>query len=216
MRHIQVFHNPRFLAYRGEHDQILPPLSPTASVQVPADMAPEEMLNTAYARTQHGYLYSSWFQDPTVIPHLRSTSVGDLLATDTGALFVVERLGFRPFRPIASSWQSKLATSVRQLDGVVALAQDEQIRSAIQDSLIGMNRALLAEEFPVEEHPQTWESAQVGDLIGNDTLGYYRVFARNLKPKWRAILLQEPLPQGQIWRDNKGWAVLQPTDEQIR
>ena len=216
MPHIQVFHNPRFLEYRGEHDQIVPPPSPTASVKVPADMVPEEMLNTAYARTQHCYLYSSWFQDPTVIPYLRSTSVGDLLSTDTGDLFVVERLGFRPFRPTASHWRSRLAATVRQLDGVVAQVQDEQIRLAIQDSLIGMNQALLAEEFPVEALPQTWENARVGDLIGNDTLGYYRVFARNLKPKWRAILLQEPLPQGQIWRDNKGWAVLQPTDEQIR
>jgi hypothetical protein len=43
------------------------------------------MLGAAYAWTQHGYLRDSWFNDPAVMPHLRSTSVGDLLATEDGA-----------------------------------------------------------------------------------------------------------------------------------
>ena len=57
------------------------------------------MLGAAYAWTQHGYLYPSWFNDPAVTPHLRSTSVGDLLATEDGALYVVESFGFQPYRP---------------------------------------------------------------------------------------------------------------------
>ncbi len=216
MPHIQVFHNPRFLEYRGDHDQIVPPLAPTASVRVPAELAAEEKLSAAYARTQHGYLYGSWFQDPTIIPHLRSTSVGDLLATENGALFVVERLGVRPFRPTARNWKPGLLESMRNLERSAELAQNEQLKAVIRDSLIRMNQALLVEEYPVEEIPQAWENAEVGDLVGSDTLGYYRVFARRLEPKWRAGLLQEHLPQSKMWRDSKGWAVLQPVSNQIK
>ena len=211
MAHVQVFHNPRFLDYRGDHDQIVPPLAPTASVRVPGELAAEEKLRAAYARTQHGYLYGSWFQDPTIIPHLRSTSVGDLLSVENGDLFVVERMGFQPFRPTAQNWRPQLLTALRTLEGAVELVQNDQLQLAIQTSLVGMNQALLAEEYPIAEMPQAWESAEVGDLVGNDSLGYFRVFARRLEPKWRALLLQEHLPQGKMWRDNNGWAVLQPT-----
>jgi len=216
MPHIQVFHNPRFLEYRGDHDQIVPPLTPTASVRVPAELAAEEKLSAAYARTQHGYLYGSWFQDPTIIPHLRSTSVGDLLATENGALFVVEIMGFRPFIPTSRNWKPRLLESMRKLEVSTELAQNEQLKAAIRDSVIRMNQALLVEEYPVEEIPQAWENAEVGDLVGNDSLGYYRIFARHLEPKWRAALLQEHLPQGKMWRDSKGWAVLQPVSNQIK
>lgn len=215
MAHIQVFHNPRFLEYRGDHDQIVPPLTPTASVRVPGELAAEEKLSAAYARTQHGYLYGSWFQDPTVIPHLRSTSVGDLLATESGNLFVVERLGFRPFRPTGQNWKPQLLESMRNLERSIELVQNEQLKAAIQDSLIQMSQALRVEEYPVGEIPQAWENAEVGDLVGNDSLGYYRIFARRLEPKWRAALLQEHLPQGKMWRDSKGWAVLQPDNKQV-
>lgn len=216
MSHIQVFHNPRFLEYRGDHDQIVPPLTPTASVRVPGELAADEKLSAAYARTQHGYLYGSWFQDPTIIPHLRSTSVGDLLATENDDLFVVERMGFRPFRPTAQNWKPRLLVALQNLEGTAALAQNDRLKAAVQDSLIRMNQALLAEEYPVEEMPKAWEDAEVGDLVGNDLLGYFRVFARRLEPKWRALLLQEHLPQGKMWRDNSGWAVLQPVSMQIK
>lgn len=198
MPHIQVFHNPRFLAYRGDHDQIVPLLTTTASVRVPAELAVEEKLSAAYERTQHGYLCGSWFQDPTIIPHLRSTSVGDLLAAENGTLFVVEWLGFRPFHPTNRNWKPRLLESMRNLERTVELAQNEQVKAAIQDSLIRMNQALLVEEYPVKEIPQAWENAEVGDLVGSDALGYYRIFARRLEPKWRAALLQEHLPQGKM------------------
>ena len=162
MAPIQFFHHTRFLDSRGAHDQIVPPLAPTASVRVPGDLAAEETLSAAYARTQHGYLYGSWFQDPTVIPHLRSTSVGDLLATENGDLFVVERMGFRPFRPTGQNWKPRLLESMRNLERSIELVQNEQLKAAIQDSLIQMSQALRVEEYPVGEIPQAWENAEVG------------------------------------------------------
>ena len=106
---IQVFHNPHFLDYDGSHSRIVPPVRPTASVNIAAaGLELNDMLGAAYAWTQHGYLYPSWFNDPAVIPHLRSTSVGDLLAAEDGALYVVESFGFQPYRPKAifpsTSW----------------------------------------------------------------------------------------------------------------
>ena len=111
---IQVFHNPHFLDYDGSHSQIVPPVRPTASVNIAtAGLELNDMLGAAYAWTQHGYLYPSWFNDPAVTPHLRSTSVGDLLATEDGALYVVESFGFQAYRPKAISPIHKLAEAYR-------------------------------------------------------------------------------------------------------
>jgi len=210
---IQVFHNPRFLEYRGNHDELLLPPSPTASIKVEAELSPDEMLDRAYARTQHGVHYASWFHDPTVIPHLRSSAVGDFIALENGELFVVERLGFQPYRPNIVPWQTTLAQAMRQLEKAVELADLAALKSAVQRSLIPIHQALLAEGYSISELPKDWVNAEVGDLVGNDTTGQYRVFARRLEPQWRAVLLLEHLPEGKLYRDDKGWTVLQPAKQ---
>lgn len=127
MPKITVYHNPNFLDYRGNHSQIVPPAQPVATVTVPAGLTLDEMLGAAYARTQHGYEYPSWFNDPDVIPHLRSTSVGDLIADSSDNLYVVEPFGFQPLRqaqcrlyqPKAIYPVHKLAEAYRLLEKAV-------------------------------------------------------------------------------------------------
>lgn len=210
MSRIQIFHNPRFLEYRDHHNQIVQPLLPTASMELPASLSQTEQLDQAFAHTQHGVHYASWFHDPTVIPHLRSTSVGDLLALGNGQLFVVERVGFQPYQPDKTHWPTAIAEAMRELETAAALTENKQLQSAIEASLTSMNQALLAEGYQVAELPETWEKAQIGDLVGNDTTGHYRVFARRLEPQWRATFLMAHLPQATLYRDITGWAVLQP------
>lgn len=210
---IQVFHNPRFLKYRGNHDELIPPVSPTASIEIEAGLSPDEKLERAYARTQHGVHYASWFHDPTVIPHLRSSAVGDFIALENGELFVVERLGFQPYQPNTVPWQTTLAQAMRQMETAAELADLAALKSAVRRSLIPIHQALLAEGYPVSEFPKEWVNAEVGDLVGNEATGQYRIFARRLAPQWRAVLLLEHLPEGKLYRDNKGWAVLQPVKQ---
>ncbi|MFZ1398225.1 MAG: hypothetical protein WAS33_15075 [Candidatus Promineifilaceae bacterium] len=208
---IQVFHNPRFLEYRGNHDELFLPVSPTASIELESEMSPDEQLNMAYARTQHGVHYASWFHDPTVMPHLRSSSVGDLIGLENGELFVVEPMGFQPYRPNTVPWQTALAQALRQLETAVERSDLAALKSTIQQSLIPIHQALLAEGYPISELPKAWSNAQVGDLVGNEATGEYRVFARRLAPQWRAVLLLEHLPEGKLYRDDNGWTVLHPT-----
>lgn len=210
---IQVFHNPRFLEYRGNHDELIPPLSPTASIEVEPGLSADEQLSRAYVRTQHGVHYASWFHDPTVIPHLRSSAVGDFIALENGELFVVERLGFQPYRPNTVPWQTTLAQAMRQLEKAVELSDLAALKSASHHSLIPIHQALLAAEYPISELPKEWVNAEVGDLVGNEATGQYRVFARQLAPQWRAVLLLEHLPEGKLYRDDKGWTVLQPAKQ---
>lgn len=212
MTHIQVFHNPHFLDYSGDHSQIVCPLQPTASVKLPEAVSLNEGLGIAYACTQHGYRYASWFHDPEVIPHLRSTSVGDLLATEDGTFYVVEGMGFKPYAPVETEPVQQLVAAARQLETAVAQRDLGQHQQAAQASLTAIQHALAAEGYPAKEMPVAWENAQVGDLVGSPALGHFRLIARKLQPKWRARQLLADLPNGAIWLDGpRTWAVLVPT-----
>lgn len=212
MTHIQVFHNPQFLDYRGDHSQIVRPLQPTASVKLPDAVSLNEGLGIAYARTQHGYRYASWFHDPEVMPHLRSSSVGDLLATAEGAFYIIEPMGFKPYTPDESDPAQRLVAAARELETAVAQSELGQHQQAAQASLIAIQHALAAEGYPDRGLPVAWEKAEVGDLVGSPALGHFRIIARRLQPKWRASQLLADLPNGTIWLDGpKTWAVLVPT-----
>jgi len=97
MPDITIYHNPNFLNYRGDHDDIRLPMQPLASITVPETLPPMEMLNVGYAQTQH--LDASWFNNATVSLRLRSTSVGDLIGLPDGSVYVVEGMGFQPHQP---------------------------------------------------------------------------------------------------------------------
>ncbi|MBK8986270.1 MAG: hypothetical protein IPM39_09340 [Chloroflexi bacterium] len=208
---IQVYHNPHFLDYDGSHSQIVPPVRPTASVNITtAGLELNDMLGAAYAWTQHGYLYPSWFNDPAVTPHLRSTAVGDLLATEDGALYVVESFGFQPYRPKAISPIHKLAEAYRLLDA----AAERTAATAVQQALAAMAHVLIADGRPVGDTPVLWDNAQVGDVVGRPEIGQFRVIARRLRPKWRARRLLAHVPGSQLWLDgSRHWAVLVPVSE---
>ena len=218
MAAIQVLHNPQFLDYDGDHNQIVPPVQPVASVQVADNLPLEAQLAEAYARTQHGYLHASWFKDPAVIPHLRSTSVGDLIALPDGASYVVESMGFRPFQPKPISPFQRLAAAYQQLDEAVTHGSQSYLRTAVQESLRAMRSVLdiAGKEHPLNEMPILWEKAQVGDVVGTAELGQFRVIARKLHPKYRARRLLAHIPQGAIWIDGpQTWAVLVPVGEVV-
>jgi hypothetical protein len=172
------------------------------------------MLGAAYAWTQHGYLRDSWFNDPAVMPHLRSTSVGDLLATEDGTLYVVESFGFQPYRPKAISPLHKLAHAYRLLDAACygsTNADNGALPRAARQALTAMDSVLIAEGQPAADSPVLWNNAQVGDLVGSPETGQYRVIARRLRPKWRAKRLLAYIPDGQLWLDGaRHWAVLAP------
>ncbi|MBK7916789.1 MAG: hypothetical protein IPJ94_11130 [Chloroflexi bacterium] len=215
---IQVFHNPHFLDYDGSHSRIVPPVRPTASVNIAAaGLELNDMLGAAYAWTQHGYLYPSWFNDPAVTPHLRSTSVGDLLATEDGALYVVESFGFQAYRPKAISPIHKLAEAYRLLDAAgnrLSGAGDGILVTAVQQALAAMEHLLVAEGHPTGDTPILWDNAQVGDVVGRPEMGQFRVIARRLRPKWRAKRLLPHVPGSQLWLDGaRHWAVLVPVSE---
>ncbi|NJN53675.1 MAG: hypothetical protein HC804_02315 [Anaerolineae bacterium] len=211
---IKIYHNPHFLDYTGDHNQIVLPNQPVASVTLPDDTPSPQSLGTAYARTQHGYQYASWFQDPAVIPHLRSTAVGDLIATADGTLHVVENLGFRPYQPQAITPIHKLTEAYHLLEtacmGLLA-ADESSLLLAARQALVAMQQALTADEYPAREMPILWESAQPGDLVGHAEMGQFRVMARKLCPKWRAKRLLAYIPTAQVWIDgSRTWAVLVP------
>ena len=102
---IRIYHNPDFLAYRGNHDHIILPDNPIATIKLPDMPTPEYALQTTYHLSQH--LESPWWLNPEVRLHVRSTSVGDVLADEADNRFVVESLGFQPFTPLAQrvAWQ---------------------------------------------------------------------------------------------------------------
>ena len=175
---LTVYHNPNFLAYRGDHTQIVLPTRPVASVSVPEGLSPAGQLEYAYAQTQHGQ--RPWYENPPVTPHLRSTAVGDLLADAAGQRHVVEVCGFQPYQPGASR------------HGRVPIL--------------------------------SWANAQPGDLVGSPATGRFRVIARRLRPKERAMQLLGHIPQAQLWRDrprvprpatDSCWAVLVPVAEAV-
>lgn len=151
MTNVTVYHNVNFLEYRGKHSQIMPPTRPVATVIVPADSSLHEMLGAAYAKTQHGYEHPSWFNDPNVIPHLRSTSVGDLIADDDGNLYVVESFGFQPYRPRAVSPVHSLADAARLLETAVNEADTRSLSALVRQALVAIQHVLAAEEYPAGE-----------------------------------------------------------------
>jgi hypothetical protein len=222
MPKITVYHNPNFLYYRGDHKQIVPPTQPVATVTVPDGLSLTEMLEFGYAQTQH--VHTSWFNNPPVMPHLRSTSMGDMIGDNEGNLYVVESFGFQPYQPKAISPVHKLAEAHRLLETACTerrprsqteVAVDEgdarSLLALVRQALAAIHHALAAEGYPDSETPILWDRAQPGDLVGNAEIGQFRVIARKLRPKWRAKRLLAHIPDSQIWIDSPGtWAVLAP------
>ncbi|MCB8980603.1 MAG: hypothetical protein H6657_24600 [Ardenticatenaceae bacterium] len=185
------------------------PRQPTASVKLPEAVSLNEGLDFAYACTQHGNRYASWFHDPEVIPHLRSSSVCDLLATAEGTFYVIEPMGFKPYVPTETYPVQQLVGAVCLLEKAAAQRELGLHQQAVQASLVAIQHALAAEGYSAQELPVDWENAQVGDLVGSPALGHFRIIARKLRPKWRARQMLADLPNGTIWLDGaKTWAVL--------
>jgi hypothetical protein len=211
MSQFTVYHNPVFLAYRGDHRQIPPPTQPAATVTVPDDLTPAAGLEFAYARTQHRD--RSWFNDPQVLAHLRSTSPGDLIAAPDGELHVVESVGFRPYRPRAIRSVHRLAAAARLLEAALTGAGGASLSLAAQQTQVALTHALAAAGYPESETPILWKEAHPGDLVKDDAGEPFRVIARDLYPKWRARRVQAHVPDGEIWIDAAGaWAVLVPVE----
>ena len=97
MPQIKVYHNPSFLSYQGNHTQIPLINQLVATVTISDELTAPQALDIAFAQTQHFDV--PWYHNLGVLPHLRSTSVADLLADDNGRFFVVERCGFQPYQP---------------------------------------------------------------------------------------------------------------------
>lgn len=216
MAQIKVYHNPRFLDYRDNHNNIVPPMRPVAIVQVADDVPADEALETAYRQTQHlDDVPGGWWNREGVALLVRSTSVGDMLEDEAGHRFVVENLGFKPYRPDVVTNAHPLAHAYQLLD--TALEQQSQsglsLTRQARDILL---RILEDEGCPDGELPVfTWDKAQVGDLVGSPTLGLYRVVARKLRPKWRAKRLLAHVPNAQICMDTpRSWAVLVPVNQE--
>jgi hypothetical protein len=74
---LKVYHNPNFLDYRGGHAGIVLPDGPIASVILPETSLPHQVLSYTYGQTQH--LERPWWDNPGVLLHARSTSMGDVL-----------------------------------------------------------------------------------------------------------------------------------------
>lgn len=215
MPYIKVYHNPHFLDYNGDHSQIVPPTQPVASILVSAGSSLDKRLGVAYAQTQHGYTYPSWFHDPQVIPHLRSTAVGDLMADLDENLYVVENFGFQPYQPVPKDPLPLLAEAYRRLETACKEREgtaDGALLSAARRALVAMQQTLTAGETHVARQVAVhWKKAQPGDLVGHPDMGQFRVIARQLRPKWRARRLLAHIPSAQIWIDSpRTWAVLVP------
>jgi hypothetical protein len=224
---IKVYHNPNFLDYRGRHTHIVPPTRPVATVEVSEELSAEQAMEVAFHKTQH--IDDSWWNNPDVRLHIRSTSVGDVLEVcpersketepdrDDGAenRFVVESMGFQPYRPRAIRPYHRLAEAYRLLEEALTQASTGQIITVAcqaQDAILYM---LEAEGYPNGEVPVlTWDKAQPGDLTGSPETGLFRVIARKLRPKWRAKRLLAHIPKAQIWIDSPTtWAVLVPVSK---
>lgn len=102
MSQIKVYHNPNFLSYQGNHAQIPLINQLVATVTIANELPTPQALDIAFAQTQH--LDVPRYHNLGVLPHLRSTSVGDLLADDNGRFFVVESCGFQPYQPPSLPW----------------------------------------------------------------------------------------------------------------
>jgi hypothetical protein len=213
MTRITLYHNPHFLAYDGDHARIPPPTQPTAFLNLADGLSTQELLVDAFAHTQHGFAYPSWFLDPAVMPCLRSTSVGDLLALPDGRLYVVETIGFQPYQPRALLPVHQLAAAYRQLAAAAKQRRDAPLRQAVESSLAAMQRAVKAAGPPPPESPILWDKAKVGDRIPDPASsdGHYLVVARKVAPKWRAQRLAAAIPNAQVWIDSaRSWAVMLP------
>lgn len=209
MTTVKVYHNPDFLNYRGDHSQIVPPIQPVATVRTAEDLPLEKLLDAGYARTQH--LDTSWYNNPDVMVHLRSTSVGDVISLPDGTLYVVESCGFKPYQPKAVRPVHKLADACRLLEVAVDEGSTYHLRTLTRQALAAVQHALAAEGCPERDAPILWEKAQVGDLVGDPEVGQFRVIARKLNRKWRAKQLLAHIPHAQIWIDGpQTWAVLVP------
>lgn len=215
MPQIQVYHNPHFLEYRGRHSDIAPPVRPVATVQIPAEVSAEQSLEIAFRQTQH--VARPWWDNDDVLLHVRSTSVGDMLADEEGNLFVVESVGFQTYQPRAVRPHQRLAAAYRQLDAVLGQADTHQIMTATGEARKAMLHVLESEGYPNGEVPiLAWDNAQPGDLVGDPHTGLFRVIARKLRPKWRAKRLLAHIPDAQIWIDSpRTWAVLAPVNEEF-
>ncbi len=53
---IRIYHNPDFLAYRGNHDHIILPDKPIATIKLPDMPTPEHALSMTYHLSQHLYM----------------------------------------------------------------------------------------------------------------------------------------------------------------
>jgi hypothetical protein len=227
MQVIKVYHNPNFLDYRGNHTKIVPPTRPVATVKVSEEYSTEQALEVAFRQTQH--VDDSWWNNPDVMLHVRSTSVGDVLEVcterpnevepgrdDEGVnLFVVEGMGFRPYRPVAIRPVHRLAEAYRLLEVALAQSSTGQIVTIVGRARDAILYVLEAEGYPNGEIPiLTWDKAQPGDLVGSSEVGLFRVIARKLRPKWRAKRLLAHIPKAEIWIDSPTtWAVLAPANK---
>ena len=219
MSTITVYHNRNFLKYSGNHRDIPPPLAPVAAVTVPDTMAgTRQALEFTYSQTQH--IDRPWFTNRAVQTHLRSTSVGDLVADENGVLFVVESLGFEPFRPKTITLRHKLAEAQRLLETVDSANDARQLLPTVAAALATVNATLAADGWPQCDTPILWQDAQPGDVIGNDGGAgkggqtQYRLITRKLRPKWRAKRIAEAIANAEVWIDGtQTWAVLVPVTQ---
>lgn len=221
MPDITIYHNPNFLAYRGEHSQIALPTQPVATVCVPDGLSPTETLAAGYVKTQH--LDAAWFNNLDVTAHLRSTATGDLIALSDGSFYVVEAMGFQPYQPKVTTFSQQLAeaclllkTAVStQTNTSVADGADDRLPEAVHRAIATIECALAAEEYQGNRLPVSWQKAVAGDLVGTEAVGIFRVIARKLHPKWRARQLSACIPDARLWIDGpRTWAVLVPVNEE--
>ncbi len=211
MPHIKVYHNPHFLLYRGDHCEIVPPTQPVATVTAPNGLPLHALLEVGYTQTQHGYEHARWFNNPQVLPHLRSTSVGDLITDGDGNLYVVETCGFQPYQPQTIAPAYRLAEAYRLLQSATDEVETRALPMLLRQALLALQHVLTDEGYPASEFPVLWKNAQPGDLVGSPETGQFRVIGRRLRPKWRAKRLLAHIPNGQVWIDSpRTWAVLAP------
>jgi hypothetical protein len=226
---VKVYHNPRFLDYQDNHNRVVPPTAPIATVRVPGALTIEEALSWAYARTQH--IDNAWWNNEDVLLHVRSTSVGDLLEDENGNHHVVERIGFQPWRPIVVNNVRRLAEVYRLLDAAVNQVDEGHTAHPVRQARDLVLHVLELEGcaggdvpiMPLRQAEQSsaaqgrlWAQAKPGDIVG-DELGRFQVIVRKLRPKWRAKRIQERIPDAQIWIDSpRSWAVLLPVDMEVQ
>lgn len=226
MPRINIYHNPHFLSYRDRHRDIVLPTRPVATIAVPCGLSGTEALAYAYRQTQH--VERPWWENTGVTLHVRSTSMGDVLEARTersrsderGSLFVVERMGFRPYQPPTTGPYHQLAAAYRLLDRVLSQGDSRHLATAAGRAQEAMAAVLEAEGYPDGDLPVLpWDAAQPGDLVrgpagASTDSGLFRVIARRLQPKWRARRLLACVPNARSWIDSpRTWAVLVPVED---